>query len=110
MTTLEDSTSDKDLTGDVQVTTLDVGPSDLGPVPATRFNWRKTLKSLGSRQAWFGDYVCTESCQKAKLNSQNYGSLLVPNLPFMAKPRELPFYGVDDDLPYLLMIILGLQQ
>jgi hypothetical protein len=41
---------------------------------------------------------------------QDYGALFVPNLPFMRKRPELPFYGVDDKLPYLLMIILGLQQ
>lgn len=41
---------------------------------------------------------------------QDYASLFIPNVPFLSKKRELPFYGVHDKLPYMLMIILGLQQ
>ena len=36
--------------------------------------------------------------------------MLIPNLPFLMKKRELPFYGVEDRLPYLLLILLGVQQ
>jgi NCS2 family nucleobase:cation symporter-2 len=36
--------------------------------------------------------------------------LFIPNIPFLTKEkRELPFYGVDEKLPYLLVFILGLQ-
>jgi xanthine/uracil permease len=41
---------------------------------------------------------------------QDYASLFIPNVPFLVKKRELPFYGVNDKLPYMLMTILGLQQ
>lgn len=41
---------------------------------------------------------------------QDYGSLFIPNIPYLVKQkRELPFYGVHDKLPYLLVIILGMQ-
>jgi uracil-xanthine permease len=41
---------------------------------------------------------------------QNYGALFIPNIPFVTKQRrELPFYGVEERLPYLLVFILGLQ-
>lgn len=31
--------------------------SDLGHTPTARFSPRKFIKSLGSKDAWFGDYV-----------------------------------------------------
>jgi len=37
-------------------------------------------------------------------------ALFIPNIPYVFKKRELPFYGINDRLPYLLMFILGLQQ
>ncbi|KAL1407939.1 hypothetical protein Q8F55_004736 [Vanrija albida] len=82
---------------DASVQILDAGStnSNLGPVPVRKFNAMRTLKSLGSKDAWLGDY--------------NYGSLFIPNMPWSKTKRELPFYGVNDQLPYLLMIILGLQ-
>ena len=41
---------------------------------------------------------------------QDYGALFIPNIPFITKQqRELPFYGVEERLPYLLVFILGLQ-
>lgn len=41
---------------------------------------------------------------------QDYAALFTPNIPWVCKSGELPFYGVDDELPHLLTIILGLQQ
>lgn len=83
---------------DASVNVLEAGStnSNLGPVPERKFSPMRTLKSLGSKDAWLGDY--------------DYGSLFIPNMPWSKTKRELPFYGVHDKLPYLLMIILGLQQ
>lgn len=44
----------------------------------------------------------------SKLTTKDYASLFIPNIPGF-KQRELPFYGINDHLPYLLIIILGLQ-
>ncbi|GFZ47562.1 Purine permease [Saitozyma sp. JCM 24511] len=88
------STIDKDAHGGVQVRTLD-GTTGLGHVPERKIRIKLAIKSLGSREAWFGEY--------------DYASLFIPNVPFLVKKRELPFYGVNDKLPYMLMTILGLQ-
>lgn len=100
--------SDKDV--DVRVVTLDTESSDLGHVPKVPYlvRFKKFGKSLVSRDAWFGDYV--SCCSRAHLTWQDYLSLLIPNIPYLFKKRELDFYGVDDHPPYLLVVILGLQQ
>ncbi|GFZ49835.1 Purine permease [Saitozyma sp. JCM 24511] len=90
-----ESSVGKDVPVGVQVNTLE-GTTDLGHVPESRrMRVKQVVKSLGSKEAWFGDY--------------DYASLFIPNVPFLSKKRELPFYGVHDKLPYMLMIILGLQ-
>ena len=41
---------------------------------------------------------------------QNYGALLIPDLPFMKRrKRFLPFYYHNDILPIILAMLLGLQ-
>lgn len=71
------------------------------------------LKSLLSKDAWFGDYVRTGAIGSPQTEidaGQDYLSLFIPDVPYLTKRRELPFYGVDDKLPYFLVIVLGLQQ
>ncbi|WVQ96881.1 hypothetical protein IAU59_003988 [Kwoniella sp. CBS 9459] len=70
---------------------------DLGPVPTTRRSrFKSALKSLTTKDGWLGDY--------------DYAGLMIPNIPFVTKKkRELPFYGVNEKLPHLLLFILGLQ-
>lgn len=88
-------------------------PSDsLGPVPQSKFNLKKTIKSFGSKDAWFGDYVSLLiAIRSDRTDKQDYAALFIPNIPFFVKEkRELPFYGINDKLPYLLIFILGLQQ
>ena len=82
---------------DVNVQTLDA-QSDLGHVPASRRSKLQAIaKSLTTKEGWLGDY--------------DYGALLMPNIPFVAKQkRELPFYSVNERLPHVLLLILGLQQ
>ncbi|ORY20996.1 permease family-domain-containing protein [Naematelia encephala] len=91
----ESTSFDKDLPSGVQVQTLE--SSDLGPVPTSRRSKIKAaLKSLTTRDGWLGDY--------------DYGALFIPNIPYLVKnKRELPFYGVNEKLPHMLLIILGLQ-
>jgi hypothetical protein len=50
------STIDKDVSGGVQDRTLD-GTTGLGHVPERKFIIKLAIKSLGSREAWFGEYV-----------------------------------------------------
>ncbi|OAA80507.1 purine permease [Akanthomyces lecanii RCEF 1005] len=57
---------------------------------------KAALKSLITKKGWLGDY--------------DYVFLFKPNLPFMKKdPRPRPFYGLNDDMPILLGLLLGLQ-
>lgn len=43
-------------------------------------------------------------------NETDYKTMFIPSIPFTRfKPRVPHFYGVDDDLPLLLTIILGFQ-
>ena len=34
---------------------------------------------------------------------------MIPTIPYLTKPRDLPFYGAYDKLPYFLSLVLGLQ-
>ncbi|WVR06177.1 hypothetical protein IAU60_003207 [Kwoniella sp. DSM 27419] len=81
---------------DVQVQALE-REDDLGPVPVSRRSrFKSAMKSLTTKDGWLGDY--------------DYGALMIPNIPFVTKnKRELPFYGVNERLPHLLLFILGLQ-
>ncbi|BEJ13579.1 hypothetical protein CspHIS471_0307530 [Cutaneotrichosporon sp. HIS471] len=77
----------------------DSAEGDLAHTPRTKRPLGVRLKEFGaslkSKEAWFADY--------------DYGALFIPNIPGLFKKRELPFYGPNDKLPYLLVIILGLQ-
>ncbi|KAJ8613217.1 hypothetical protein MRB53_037083 [Persea americana] len=60
--------------------------------------WTHLKHYFTSKQGWFGDY--------------DYMFLLTPNVwPFNRKYRnhEAPFYGLNDEVPILLTLILGLQ-
>ncbi|KAK8858399.1 hypothetical protein IAR55_002626 [Kwoniella newhampshirensis] len=73
------------------------GEQDLAPVPASRRSkFKSVMKSLVTKEGWLGDY--------------DYGALLMPNIPFVKRQqKDLPFYAVNERLPHLLLIILGLQ-
>ncbi|WVQ80592.1 hypothetical protein IAT38_002697 [Cryptococcus sp. DSM 104549] len=62
-----------------------------------RSNAKGLYKSLTTKEGWLGDY--------------DYGALMIPYIPYLTKKqdKELPFYGVNDRLPHLLLFILGLQ-
>ncbi|PGH09237.1 purine permease [Polytolypa hystricis UAMH7299] len=57
---------------------------------------RRVVKTFTTRKGLIGDY--------------DYGFLFRPSLPFM-KPRRLgaPFFGLNDRMPVVLALILGLQ-
>ncbi|CAK9785486.1 nucleoside transporter [Cutaneotrichosporon oleaginosum] len=74
---------------------IELPDGSLGHTPRRRFAPARVARSLVSKHAWFGDY--------------DYASLFIPNIPWVCRARSLPFYGVDDDLPHLLKLILGLQ-
>ncbi|KAJ6787138.1 hypothetical protein PWT90_05368 [Aphanocladium album] len=66
------------------------------PKPDVAAKVKSALKSLTTKKGWLGDY--------------DYVFLFKPNLPFMKKdPRPRPFYGLDDDMPVVLGLLLGLQ-
>ncbi|WVQ72909.1 hypothetical protein IAR50_002471 [Cryptococcus sp. DSM 104548] len=70
----------------------------LGPLPTSRKSkMKKVMKSLVTKEGWLGDY--------------DYGALMIPYIPYVTKKqnKELPFYTVNEQLPHLLLFILGLQ-
>jgi uric acid-xanthine permease len=58
---------------------------------------RQTLTKVTTREGWVGDY--------------DFVWLCAPTLPYgKNKARKLPpFYGLEDDIPFLLAIICGFQ-
>lgn len=84
--------------------------------------WRDLKEYVTSKEGWFGHYVC-RSVIHPKLNFrvrtdmtdnalQDYLYLVTPNvwpLNKIYKDHEPPFYGLNDEVPILLTIILGLQ-
>lgn len=52
----------------------------------------------------------TFTTRKGLLGDYDYAFLFRPNLPFMRKPLfKAPFFGLQDRLPVLLGLLLGLQ-
>ncbi|EXJ82170.1 hypothetical protein A1O1_08239 [Capronia coronata CBS 617.96] len=68
----------------------------------SKFNFRQTASRFSShirtKEAWFGDY--------------DYWYLFTPNIPPFNrrhKDKMLPFYGLNDEVPIFLTLLLGLQ-
>ncbi|KFY32981.1 hypothetical protein V495_08545 [Pseudogymnoascus sp. VKM F-4514 (FW-929)] len=76
------------------------GPDTIGPDPHPRRTLRQRLQrvrnALTTREGLIGNY--------------DYGFFFRPNLPFMAKTdASAPFFGLNDPMPTLLALLLGLQ-
>lgn len=83
---------------------------------AAETRWQYFRRYFTSRDGWIGNYVCggkyalqpvfTDSCLK------DYAYLVTPNIwPLNRKYKHYraPFYGLNDEVPILLTIILGMQ-
>lgn len=75
-------------------------PDTVGPYPHPRKTIRQRLESLRraftTRDGLIGDY--------------DYASLFRPEIPFVKRtPRAMPFFGLNDPIPVLLAVILGVQ-
>ncbi|KKA26423.1 hypothetical protein TD95_000156 [Thielaviopsis punctulata] len=80
----------------------DQGPSNIARYEDAGHNWsvgnfaRGVKRMFFTREGLIGDY--------------NYGHLFRPNLPFMKKSDHVaPFFGLNDRMPVVLAVILGLQ-
>ncbi|OQD70499.1 hypothetical protein PENDEC_c023G05829 [Penicillium decumbens] len=72
-----------------------IGP-DLAPKRAFRDRLRRVVKTFTTRDGLIGDY--------------DYAYLFVPRLPFTKRARKsAPFFGLEDSVPVVLALILGLQ-
>lgn len=76
------------------------GPDNIGPHshPRKPFSQRARsfVKAFTTKEGLIGDY--------------DYASLFRPELPFMNKVAPaMPFFGLNDRIPVLLALILGLQ-
>jgi len=57
---------------------------------------RRIVKKFTTKHGLLGDY--------------DYGFLFLPNIPFMKKdPRAAPFFGLNDQMPVVLALLLGFQ-
>lgn len=78
----------------------DQGPSQIAPQRAPKKTMGDRLnivkRTFLTKQGLLGDY--------------DYAFLLRPNIPFMKKSRQAaPFFGLNDKMPVVLALILGLQ-
>ncbi|AWU78170.1 hypothetical protein CAS74_003024 [Pichia kudriavzevii] len=55
----------------------------------------KLFKKCTTKEGIFGDY--------------DYAYLFTPTLPFLTQKKTQPFFGINDDIPILLGLLLGLQ-
>lgn len=85
---------------------------------ASSSRWEYLKHYFTSRDGWIGDYVRSfRTPHEIKLASRSdtrkdYMYLITPNIwPLNAKYKDFstPFYGLNDHVPILLTIILGLQ-
>lgn len=61
-----------------------------------RRNFHKFVKKVTTKEGLFGHY--------------DYSYLFIPAVPFVSKkPRTQPFFGLHDDMPIFLGLLLGLQ-
>jgi uric acid-xanthine permease len=72
-----------------------IGP-DMSPKKTLADRANRVRKAFFTKQGLVGDY--------------DYGFLFKPNLPFVKKTRRAsPFFGLNDPMPVLLALLLGLQ-
>ncbi|KAE8354102.1 permease family-domain-containing protein [Aspergillus coremiiformis] len=76
------------------------GPDQIGPDLQPKRTWadtgRRIVKTFTTRDGLIGDY--------------NYAYLFTPRIPFMKQTkRSAPFFGLEDRVPVLLALLLGLQ-
>ncbi|BCS07489.1 purine permease [Aspergillus luchuensis] len=76
------------------------GPDQIGPDFRPKRTWndvgRRLVKTFTTREGLIGDY--------------DYAYLFTPNIPFITKKRSsAPFFGLEDNVPIVLAMLLGLQ-
>ncbi|KAB8271598.1 permease family-domain-containing protein [Aspergillus minisclerotigenes] len=76
------------------------GPDQIGPDLRPKRTWadkaRRIVRTFTTRDGLIGDY--------------DYAYLFTPKIPFMKQTRRTaPFFGLDDRVPVVLALILGLQ-
>ncbi|KAG6042106.1 hypothetical protein E4U41_005654 [Claviceps citrina] len=85
----------------------DHGPDTITPPNSTATN----TSALARLKRRLGSVTSTFTTRDGLLGEYDYASLLRPNLPFMARSRDRrsPFFGINDKMPVLLGMLLGLQ-
>ncbi|KAJ5263855.1 hypothetical protein N7478_011460 [Penicillium angulare] len=76
------------------------GPDQIGPDQSPKRTYRDKL----------GRFVRAFTTRKGLIGDYDYAFLFTPKLPFTKQQRKsAPFFGLDDNVPVLLALILGLQ-
>lgn len=80
----------------------DQGPSNIARFDDEGHNWSAKNFLRGFKHMFF--------TRDGLIGDYNYGHLFRPNLPFMKKSDHVaPFFGLNDRMPLVLAILLGLQ-
>ena len=76
------------------------GPDSIGPYPHPK-------RPIGDRIKSFGKMFITKD---GLIGSYDYASLFRVDIPFITKtPQAVPFFGLNDKIPVVLAILLGVQ-
>lgn len=82
----------------------DQGPAQIGAQPGTPSTTRRTLSSRvqGFKRAFF--------TREGLIGDYDYAFLFTPSIPFVRRRvQSAPFFALNQNLPVLLAILLGLQ-
>jgi hypothetical protein len=72
---------------------------------------RSLKQTFGDRARQIGRRVGKKfTTRQGLLGSYDYAFLFLPNIPFMKRARRAaPFFGLDDQMPVILALLLGFQ-
>lgn len=98
---------------DVRVENIHTAPSLYTPIVAPSTKWDRIKHKFTTKDGWIGnyDYRALWYFMKAYLKKKLTNLYSMPRLPFIAKrANKSPFYGPDDDIPILVIILMGIQR
>ncbi|CAO3664583.1 unnamed protein product [Rhizopus stolonifer] len=86
----------KTVTEDIRVKNVQDAQEIYTTMVAPTTKWERVKHKFTTKDGWIGNY--------------DYRALCMPRLPFIAqKDNTSPFYGPDDDIPILVIILMGIQ-
>ncbi|KZF25354.1 Xanthine/uracil permease [Xylona heveae TC161] len=85
------------------------GPDQIGPDMGRRRNFGDKARRLNGSGA-ANAHILLIVLRDGLIGDYDYGFLFRPNIPFLKRERRAaPFFGLNDSMPVLLALLLGLQ-